>query len=155
MFGSFGWQNGPPNYFDMVTTPLRSVVFLALHGWPLLGWPLIQPYRYRPPRANEARTWAFVLAALSLILFAAFGYPELRKNLVWLPAECQPYVEPGGALVPEIKPYRHCYRSCISCYPSRALTTCSHKMGMHFSLNEYDMRAMRHIAGKARQRFTT
>ena len=57
-----------------------AAVFLAFHAWPILGWPVIQPYRYRPPRSAEARAWAVVLAALSLVLFAAFGYPSCART---------------------------------------------------------------------------
>lgn len=99
----------------------------------------------RQPRPHEARAAAAVGGVLSLLVFALLCYPELRKNLVYLPATCQPYSD--GVLRPEIKPYRHCRTSCFGCMESWNPTPCSLKMGMHLRINEYDMDAMRYLAG--------
>ena len=126
---------------------VRNFLHETIHGWPLLSWPLLRPYRYRPPRPQEARRSAATSGFLAVIVFCYLCYPELRKNLVWLEAECQSYEDPAVALVPEIKPYRHCYRSCGGCFPSHSPVPCISKMGVHYSVNIYDMSAMRVIAG--------
>ena len=82
----------------------------------------------------------------SLILFAGLLYPEWRKNNVFLAAQCEPYTE--GMLRPEIRPYRECYQSCVSaCVLAWSPTPCSFKLGMHRTINEYDIRAAWFIAG--------
>ena len=56
-----------------------------------LPWPLLNigtgNYHYRKPTPSEAKGCALVLGLLSLLIFGAGCYPELRKNFVWLPAK--------------------------------------------------------------------
>ena len=103
----------------------------------LLGW--------RQPYPHEARNGAAGCAIGALIVFGLLCYPEVCRNLYFLPAQCEPFFE--GVLRPEIRPYRHCYESCSGCYESWSHTSCSFKLGMHSAVNEYDMKAAWYIAG--------
>jgi hypothetical protein len=100
---------------------------------------------HRAPTQSEAQIGALACAALAVGIFAGLCYPELRKNMVFEPATCQPYV--NDILRPEIRPYRHCYQSCTGCRPAYSSTTCGFKMGMHYQTNEYNMEASMWIAG--------
>ena len=88
---------------------------------------------------------ALFFGSMSFVIFHVLCYPELRRNLMYLPAMCQPYND--GVIYPEVKPYRHCYQACNGCMESWAPVPCSVKSGMHLSINEYDLTAMRYIAG--------
>ena len=100
---------------------------------------------WRQPLPNESRLAAIGFGTLSLIVFATLNYHEIRKNTVFQPAECEPYY--AGLLQPKIKPYRHCYTSCFGCFPTWSPVPCSFKMGLHHSINQYDMQAAYHVAG--------
>lgn len=107
--------------------------------------PVLDKLGWRQPRKQESLAGAAAFATLSLIVFFALCYPELRKNLVYLPATCEPFA--NAVTRPEIRPYRHCYQSCFGCLSSWSPTPCTFKLGMHRSINEYDMQASWYIAG--------
>ena len=87
----------------------------------------------------------FCMSVLVSLVFLLLCYPELRRNLLFLPAKCEPYAD--AQLRPEVRPYRHCYTSCIGCTPAFSITPCTFKLGMHYAINEYDLSAMMYIAG--------
>ena len=81
----------------------------------------------------------------TLLVLAAFVLPDVRKNTLFVAATCQGYAD--GVLQPEIRPYRRCTQSCFGCFQSWNPIPCSVKLGMHRSINEYDMAASMYIAG--------
>ena len=91
------------------------------------------------------RVVAALMAVVALGLFLFGCVPEMRRNLTFKPAMCEPYAD--DFLRPEIRPYRHCTQLCLGCYHSYAFPTCAQKLGMHWSINEYDMDAAWMIAG--------
>jgi len=99
----------------------------------------------RQPSKQESIFGMGMCSFIALLVFGMICYPELRKNLVFRPAMCQPYFD--GALRPEIRPYRHCTSSCFGCRPTWNPTPCSFKLGMHSRINEYNLDAAWQIAG--------
>ena len=77
---------------------------------------------------------------MSALVFLFLCYPELRRNTLFLPATCEPYAD--NILRPEVHPYRHCFMSCLGCHHSFTTVPCSFKLGMHASINQYDLSAM-------------
>jgi hypothetical protein len=106
----------------------------------------ILPAGWRQPYPNESLRGGALFGILTLVCFLCLNYPEIRMNIDFLPAMCEPYN--SGVLHPEIRPYRHCFENCYSsCFPSTMPVSCLSKMGRHWSINEYDMDAMWYIAG--------
>lgn len=105
----------------------------------------LMPAGVRQPRKEEATCAALLLGVLSLVCFATLNHPEIRKNFDFLPATCEPFVSAG--LHPEIRPFRHCSQSCGGCFPSWTPISCTSKLAMHYSINEYDLQASYYIAG--------
>ena len=106
---------------------------------------LLNALGWRQPYKREAKCGTAAFGILSLVVFVTLNYPELRKNLVYQPATCEPYFD--AVIRPEIRPYRHCYMSCFGCMQSWSPIPCSLKLGMHYSINEYDLQASWYIAG--------
>ena len=105
----------------------------------------IMPAGWRQPYPSESRIGGLVFGVLTIVCFFGLNYPELRKNLVYLPAVCEPYAD--TQIRPEIRPYRHCYMTCFGCHESWSRTSCSTRLGMHYRINEYDLDASWYIAG--------
>jgi hypothetical protein len=105
----------------------------------------IMPSTWRQPTRHEAKTGTLACALLTAICYFALNHHEVRKNVEFLPATCEPYSD--AQLRPEIRPYRHCSQQCLGCFSSWTPVPCSKKMGMHYSINEYDMQASMYIAG--------
>lgn len=74
----------------------------------------IMPSTWRQPTRHEA-TGTLACALLTAICYFALNHHEVRKNVEFLPATCEPYSD--AQLRPEIRPYRPAIPPLLAAMP--------------------------------------